>query len=430
MSKFPLVCIVLVSGLLGPPLLGVAAPSSYDRQWAQFDDDPEHLWNRVYRALYERGEGVNRRYCDDELMAFFQGHELCQMDTVTRAKAVAVLDEFIAKDGDRLIEDPVVRAVFQRSLWATLDRSLEHDDSLALHQRLVAVMRRIALSRREIEQLPDTYRAAVQAGRYATSYSEKTRGQPYLPSDLFESDGPWVLLGSSANPLWPTSTMHTVKFQGRATFYVLLRLPAGREATLAFVESLRREARSPDEFYRKLEARTKAGELELPVGTQLALVRAMMTVANSPYPYTTPIVETVQIRVLVPHDTSPQHSGDQTPDEDVYVFRLDQQALRRNVADGLRPVSAQDQVFETWIKPADNPTTERVAQPKNVVDQCAVCHGSRHLYAFQSFGRAAQVGEPLPELVPTNIEHTRYTAQHWKTGHRTWGYLLALWRHN
>ena len=114
--------------------------------------------------------------------------------------AVIVLDEFLTSGGERLIADPLRRAVFQHDLWTIFDWLVSTSDGdksarTALEHRLARVIRRLALTRRDIDTLPDSYVAAVTSGAFATNGSQE---QPVLPSDLFTAPGPWVTVPSAA----------------------------------------------------------------------------------------------------------------------------------------------------------------------------------------------------------------------------------------
>src|SRR5262249_44642952 len=151
--------------------------------------------------------------------------------------------EFLAKDGDKLINDPLKRAVFQHDLWAIFDWLANPDavygsrsddctpEQRALQIRLARIIRRLALSAEQIQQLPDNYSRAIASKLFSTSHNPDEPETAFLPPELFTPDGPWVLLageiGRSAGPL------HLRFVQGRSAFFVFMNLPGGREATLA-----------------------------------------------------------------------------------------------------------------------------------------------------------------------------------------------------
>src|SRR5262249_40037999 len=208
---------------------------------------------------------------------------------------VALLDEFLVKDGHKLIKDPLKRAVFQHDLWAVFDwlanpnaiYQYRHDDvtpeGRALQTRLAKVIRRLALSAEEVQQLPDNYAAAIRAQAFSKNYDRKVPEKPFLPPDLFEPDGPWVMLGEHMRP---AAAVHARFVQGRSAFFVFLNLPAGRKATLDYLEKLGAfpNPLMPEPAGRNSAFRAKNLPLfnpelpQFPVGTQVALAREMLTI--------------------------------------------------------------------------------------------------------------------------------------------------------
>ena len=56
----------------------------------------------------------------------------------------------------------------------------------------------------------------------------------FLPADLFQPNGSWVLVSAQGGD--PAAPAHVAAFFGRSTFLIFMRLPAGREATLAYLK--------------------------------------------------------------------------------------------------------------------------------------------------------------------------------------------------
>src|SRR5260370_30321067 len=91
--------------------------------------------------------------------------------------AVAVLDEFLETNGAQLIEDPLKRALLQHDLWALFDSVLANPvwsdypapdgkkkdpykaERAELATRVHKVIRRLALTRKQIDALPNNYAA-------------------------------------------------------------------------------------------------------------------------------------------------------------------------------------------------------------------------------------------------------------------------------
>src|SRR5207247_1802110 len=89
----------------------------------------------------------------------------------THRRAVTLLDQFLAKPGDRPTDDPLKRLFLQRDLWAAFDYAARYPDewvfqskdeaaAVALRNRLAKAIGRLALVDREIAALPDNYALA------------------------------------------------------------------------------------------------------------------------------------------------------------------------------------------------------------------------------------------------------------------------------
>src|SRR5262249_54546655 len=240
-----------------------------------YDRDPQHLWNRLYRVLFRRETADGKEYGYDEMDPLLWAQTKYLVTGPSNRAAIEVLDEFLAAHGERAINDPLKRAVLQRDLWAVFDwtteLSQESPQKFNLQDKLLEVMRRLALRPEEIVKLPDSYQAAIISKAFPAAYDLQKRNQPFLSPDLFNPNGPWVML--SARGGQPVAITHVSFFSGRSVFQVFMRLPGGRVATLDYLKSLDsiRKAWLPD-------ANAPGGVTpnpevpEFPPGTQLALV--------------------------------------------------------------------------------------------------------------------------------------------------------------
>jgi hypothetical protein len=88
--------------------------------------------------------------------------------------------------GEKLIDDPLKRALLQRDLWLVFNWLEGRHDEFAeppldakaaraaqerLRRPLAAVIGRLALSPKQIRELPDNYAAAVASGRFARRFN-------------------------------------------------------------------------------------------------------------------------------------------------------------------------------------------------------------------------------------------------------------------
>ena len=249
-----------------------------------YDADADHLWNRLYSALFLRTAADGKVYGADELEPLLYPQSKFLLTGKQHKETLALLDEFLAKDGPNLIKDPLKRAILQHDLWAVFDWSADPDaadgretahlsaERRALQTRLARILRLLASSADQMRQLPDTYAAAVAAGTFARAYDPDKADKPFLPPDLFEADGPWVLLAE--NPGRLATPAHVQVFGGRSAFFAFLNLPKGRKATLEYLEQLRK---FPNPLLPRAASssgiRLNPDLPQFPIGTQAALVR-------------------------------------------------------------------------------------------------------------------------------------------------------------
>lgn len=219
-----------------------------------YDPDPQHLWNRLHDTFRARIEGS----AGDpwELDPFLWRSENYLAGEEVQKAALDVLDEFIAKKGHTLIKDPLKRALLQRDLWTLFDSLqlprwgvVQKDPRMELATRVARIIPRLSLTAEEIKNLPDNYAEAVAA-----------KEAWYLPADLWNPKGPWVLLGDKHH--MPLALSHIHFFGGRSAFFVFLRMPNGREQTEKYLADLRKLAPG-------------AAPAPFPPGIDMVLVRQM-----------------------------------------------------------------------------------------------------------------------------------------------------------
>jgi hypothetical protein len=242
-----------------------------------YDPNPKHLWNRLHEALLVRLDG-GKPDEPGQLDPFLWEQSPYGKKGERYRHAAAVLDEFLAKRGDKLIADPRKRALLQRDLWALFDtvapsRFLiapgKKDPEIELARRVAKILPRLALSAKQIKALPDNFAEAVKAGKFPRGLNA---------GRLWDADGPWVLLGSHKQ--MPVARSHVAFFGGRSAFFVFLRLPGGRKETLKYVAEFRSGGTPP----------------KFPAGSRTALLRQMQLIDDRGRITLTPVVEAVQFR--------------------------------------------------------------------------------------------------------------------------------------
>lgn len=351
-----------------------------------FDSDPNHIWNRTYTCLFVRQSTDGKEYGADALDPLLWNNTQHLLTGDSHRRALACLDEFLRSHGERAVQDPLKRAILQRDLWAVFDWTARNDDlpeqRRELESRLAVAIHRLALTREQIRALPDTYDAAVATQRFASVYDPRKPREPFLPPELFRPDGPSVCI--SAHSEEPTALQHFY-FSGRSRFLVFMKLPGGRDATLAYIERLRSSAQPP-----LLGDFLNLALPQFPVGTHVALVRQLIVVDSTGKLVPTRLTESVQLRVY--HSITPGTryvnyiNGPSSHDQDCFEFRMSRPELfaRRNgglVAVG--PSETEFAVFNSHGMDAFDPASPLEGQ-NVILKRCGGCHSDSEIHSVQS----------------------------------------------
>jgi hypothetical protein len=397
---------IAVVGQQGPPATG---PGLYHA-------DPQHLWNRLHRHLHVRTAGDGREFGLDEVDPLLWSETKHLLSGDSHARALRLLDEFLNTNGERLIADPLKRAVLQHDLWTIFDWAVApraHDgaarERAALSTRLARVIRRLALTRNEIERLP-------------RSYADAVRSDPSLPPTLVGSSGGWLAVGG----LTPIARHHASGLS-RSTFSVHWSVPGGAAATAAYLKQLW-EFPAPFVLDASVDGELRA-ELNpalptVPNGTRLALVRTMLVIDQSGAIVPTEVVESTQVRTVGP--------GLATFAE----TKMQRAALFAGQGSGLRVVEPTDRSFITFSAKGDDPfEQERPIRMGGEVtlSGCDNCHNSRTRPSVESVLSIRALLKP-ESLV--DVSHPRWAkwyppssaAVSAKTARVDWGLLRGIWQ--
>jgi hypothetical protein len=389
---------------------------------AIYDADPAHPWNRLSAALYSNAP-LRFEKPDGSATGLRTGDIY---DTTLNA-----LDDFVAHNRENLIKDPVKRAVLQNELWATFDQvsdaTGEHrSESNAIARRCATLIKRLALTDAEISALPDSYALTIDNKTYPIAYDPAQRKSTFLPADLLGDRRQWVILsGSSTEILQPAAIQHGRATQGRSVFYALVRLPAGRQATLAYLRQL---ANFPqpyvwNDIYRAYPYARSAVSVnpevpQFPSGTQVALVRRMVLIDSNGDLVVSPIVESIQIRVFVidPKAAKPGEPGNQ----DFYELSLAPDGLFKGNG-GLRA--------SLTTRNASHPVFER-ATIFSQGNNCHSCHGEVGVLSLNTYTHLFSALPKTPWFEPSDEERQNKNTLDWKRRDYSWGFLSALLQSN
>jgi hypothetical protein len=393
-------------------MLLAQGPAAAPRIYSQDPNDP---WNRIFAALFTR---VIHVYETDEhpRAGPFAARQVAGF---TRALRVSVKTFDRYEEGDRAVEalypsfltgrgvEPVLRepgrstllravndalaqhgerpaldrALMQSDLWSAFDalsrirraRGANEDDRVAAAQLAEPVARligRLALSRTEIDRLPDNYSAARASGA--------------LP-DLFAPGGAWMEVEFGKDLLHDSEDGSTFRQAAR----VFIRPPDGAHEA-QFLSAIQRQSGSP------------AGA---------ALVRQILLVDTTMHVVPAPLMIEVQTRTFDRHGSA----GVSTT---VAQFELSRRRIRSEPGTGgftrlaadapaYVPMAGNDYGFATPEFGSDGP---RSAILTTLGTRCTFCHGpdGAHLMGFSLVG-----GEDLPPPIrfsqPNDIR-ARYVA--------------------
>ncbi len=407
-----------ILSLLVVCLLGASAARSAD---LLFDPDPSHTWNVLFAALHAEPAQLPSPDDPARVRAFFSvsGNEY---DTV-----IGQLDTFLSSNAHKAITSPVKRAILQSALWALFDQVSDPnaDDQVnrnAIARRCARIIRRLALSETELAHLPDVFAISTRAREFAAAYDPEHPDLAYLPPDLFDSSGPWVMMAGSD---WqqPAAIRHVEFTQGRSVFYVLVRLPEGRAATLAYLRKLAdfprpfvwNESYAP--FPSARPPVVPNPELpQFPAGTQVALVRRMLLTDDAGKLVVTPIVESVQMRVYRVDPMSAQPGED---NQDFFDLRLDPRDLFAGKS-GLRRHEPGER--EASIRFPRRSMFEVGFQSGG----CRGCHGEVGVLSLQTYARRFGPRGKTPWFELSTEPRQNERAINWKRRDYTWGFLAGL----
>jgi hypothetical protein len=419
---------------------------------AIYDSDPDHLWNRLHAALLVRTGPDGKEYGHDRLEPILWQDSDYLLKGKSAEQAFAVLEEFLRTRGETLLDDPLKRALLQRDLWLVANWLTEKADDPArkrLAVPLAKVLRRLTLTPEQIASLPDNYAAAVASKTFPGTFDPDKLEQAYLPPDLFQPDGPWVCVGRTDGRTAPLHLQSNASNPfTNSTFFVFLNLPDGRAASLAFLKQLTGVKkplflREPGSPYANPEVP------QLPVGTQLALVRRALLIDTRGQIVASPLTESVQSRVyriaVVPKSVRdldvPIEQGRQR--QAAFEIRLRRSALFARQAGGLHDASAERD-FKTGFashawdefqreRMVDEPFPQRAQPFPTIRHACYGCHGSATVYGTMSFHRYVPADEVLDErspplfpVVAQTIVEVERAAIKWKEQQPTWLALRKL----
>ena len=444
---------LLPVGLGKASCLGSSSQGTADAV-AIYDPNPAHLWNRLHSVLFVRDDLPDTKLVPDSLDPPLWGSTRYLLAEPSNERVLRILDEFLRTHAERLIQDPVKRAILQRDLWAVFDwtvarvpegpgKSAYDKERQELQTRLAEVMRRLALTPEEIHSLPDNYERAVASGQFAKEYDPQRPDIPFLPPDLFDLlGGPWVAIYAQGPASEPVAARHVSTFS-RSSFVVFVRLPGGRKATFDYFRTL---WDFPQPWIPRQHDQTIENPHlpQFPAGTQVALVRQMMLFDNQGNLEGTPITESVQIRVYRTVPTAAANEGVESdfagaPErsgQDFYEIRLSRPQLFANRTGGLRATGRNEKEFLIFsaFGPDEGPPNQYTPLDKYppILETCAPCHRGGGITSLNSRGHLLKpywLNHEYPAGAYRGHKWWEETQDMgWKQNRYEWGLLNGYWK--
>ena len=396
-----------------------------------FADDPGHLWNRLHRVMHVRAAPGAQEHGFDEVDPLLWRETRYLLTEPSHSQAIRLLNEFLETGGERLITDPVKRAVFQHDLWAVFDWLAAPTDGnidarKALMPRIARVIRRVALRQEQIERLPDNYAAGVRSRAFAPGFDPAQRDRQFLPPDLTTAGGPWVVISGNE----PIAAQHAAEVS-HSSFSIMWQVPGGQAPTLAYLKKLWDAPEPyvvdpPASFDGERRVMINPALPAVPSGTHIALVRRMLLIDQRGMVVPSPLTESIQLRVL------------QEREQSFFEFRIRRRPLFAGEAGGLRAIQPEDQAFFTFsshgIDPFEGRAGSGPSRLPEILKGCRACHdqsGPR----VQSILSLRRLLKPYSQL---DFRHPRWgrwftqdnIAAEQKSRRADWGLLQGFWHSN
>jgi hypothetical protein len=404
-----------------------------------YDPDPAHLFNRLHRAMAVRTiDGVD--YGTDNAVPFFlNADDLLSGDL--HSNLVAVLDELLRSEKSDRLPDALRRALLQHEAWTTIDLTIRRTlleapvERKALRARLAKAVALLALSDAEIAKLPNNYAQAVESGVFPKDYDPANPDKTFLPPDLFDVHGPWVEISSDdGQSVAPT---HVGALAGRSAFRIFIRCPGERKDTLAYIQTLNLYTTPwalepatiatsyPDgKKVRWNPLRADRNTPQFPEGTMFALVRQMNVINDKLELRSTPITQSVQLRVYRNVGEGVGHSIEEAAKAQAF-FELNMRRgdLLAGKAGGLYAVGKDDVEYQLFpISGHNEELGESAFRGQVGMARCVTCHTGNGIFSVRSYGRGTN-----PQFYPApHADHSPERSRLLKVQRFEWGLLQGM----
>ena len=364
-----------------------------------YDPDPAHRWNRLFAALYTRrselpsvqgGPAVKRIEGGDVLEFLGWGQTTYWSEPGVTERLTTLLEEFLAKSGEKQVTDPVKRVLLQSDLWAAHDHLVgqniawlgtreERQRRARVATLLARAIRALALPRAALEALPDNYAQAVQSGAFSPTHDWDPK-RDYLPATLFTAPQTWAEIDFFKPNLHEDIDgrfimLHTRHFRGRSYFRSFYRFPGGRPQLQEYLKYVESEGADWKFGAQNGFLRPKPGLKQLPPGTEVALVQFLIGLDTDLQPVPTRLVQSVRLRTFKNAEGTDDASTHSGKGMNVYEYVLRRRLLFDGVKQGGLEREPNDlPQYRLVFEGQAAPDWGRRGRLDRVSTQCVSCH--------------------------------------------------------
>ena len=412
---------------------GLAGSAPLPAENAIYNPNPNHLWNRLNDSLFIRTGPDGAQFGWDELDPLIWTDTKYLLESPGHQRALAVLDEFLAQHGEKLIREPLKKAWLQHDLWLLFDwanNPNSHDfprERRDLESRLAQVIRRLALSSVDIASLPDNYTLSAANAELA----DRAAG-------LFKEGGPWVILGTTGTNL--VAPIHMMAFGGRSVFLVFARFPGGPKEAGEYLKKLNTFA--PKWTFESNSSAPGPALLlnkdtpQFPTNTDWALVRQMCVIDDMGRFRPTHLVESIQMRHY--YSLAPDmglFNGDQDAPR---TQRMSEFKMNRRLHGLLAGVGNDDRDFLTvhffskGIDPfqwkGQGQGEDAIARNRGLIlRDCFVCHSGPGVHSLATVSMRSAPPQGIELNSDGSVAREFAATTLWKQSQPDWKALGELW---
>ena len=322
--------------------------------------DEGDAFDELYDVLMIRRALNGDSYGENEISPIIFKFSAFPFDDATFPRLKTALNNMTAENIKALSHPQ--RAVLQRQLWAVFDATTpsrfrtgrshqKHRD--AVRSQLADLIRKLALSRSEIEALPSTLPATVRSKKYPSKFTIESPFQPFLPPELSDNSSGWICFGRRSSPV----TFHARDNRWRSAFFQFIRLPKGRQASIDYLRHWKKEN-------------------AFPAGTQVALIEQAFLISNDGAIVLSPLTASIQLRAFRNVEEHVREAESTTQCVAEFISRP------RDYANGnalLTAVQSSDFRLKVLTAGGKNDLLDLVKDPTVSVlprlQQCMNCHG-------------------------------------------------------